>query len=81
MGLLFGFQDGDNGYRFSFGGAASSNQFTREDGGVTVFKEAANVRTTLSDDDSSFWAIDTPYKVTVSRTGDDLSIKAAVTLY
>jgi hypothetical protein len=76
-GLIFGYQDHNNNYRFSWERLTGNGGIPEADSsrGLSLIREVGGVSTSLFNLPSTYWAQNTPYDVTVFRTGDEIGFE------
>lgn len=71
LGLVFNFTDPANNYRFSWEGGGFADSTLR---GLNLIRESGGASTSLFTLASTFWAANTAYDVTITRTGSDIGL-------
>jgi hypothetical protein len=70
-GLVFGFQNANNNYRFSWeGGGRAEADLSR---GLSLIREVSGTSVSLFNLSTTFWNLDVEYDVTVGRSGNSIT--------
>ena len=76
-GLIFGYQDPNNNYRFSWERRGGNGGIPEADNsrGLSLIREVGGASTSLFNLPSTYWVQNTPYDVTVFRLGDEIGFE------